>query len=369
MKIHFTLLWGKLGGGTKIIFRLANELAARGHEISITYVGAQKDISWIHLNAKIIRIPPYKFILQRISSRLKRWAGEGATFRNKFHWDVIWEIAKKTPDCDINIATHALTAYSVFLSNKGKPFYYMQHYDALTLLDDKTSEVLFSGSYFLPLRKIANSSWLKNEIYEQKGIDVSDITIIPSAVDTSVFYPRGLNGFNKNHLKKRVVCMGRPNEWKGFKDIIEAMKIVFRRRNDIELLVYAFEDNLPKDKNAPYTLLTGVSGDKLAILLSSADIVVAPSWFESSPLPVLEAMACGAAVVTTRYGTEDIANDNINSLVVPPKKPEEIAEAILKLIEDNKLRLRLINEGLNTVKNFNWDKTVDKIEKILIANK
>jgi len=358
------MLWVKLGGGTRIILTLANELVKRGHDVSITAVGTKKDIAWFPLQAKLTLISPYRYMYARGVSMVKRRIFKMNDFRNKFYWDVIWDLARQTPDCDINIATYAMTAYSVYLSRKGKPFYYMQHYEPSTLNNDPTSERLFEGSYFLPLKKIANSSWLKNEIKEKLGMDVSAIEVSPSAVNTDMFYKRNVTRFPRNQGMRRVVCMGRPDAWKGFPDALSAMRIVMKERNDVEFYVYAFKDELPKLDGAPYTLLTGISGENLAELLSSADIVLAPSWLESSPLPVLEAMACGAALVTTRYGTEDFAFDGKNSLVVPPKNPEAIARALLKLLADEAMRADLIKNGFMTAKNFNWQRSVERIETL-----
>lgn len=365
MRIHFTLLSGGLGGGSKIIIKLAHELEQRGHVVSLTCVATKKDVSWFKLKGEIIRISPYNFFFTRLTSFIKRRLIKDCRFRNRFYWDAIWMLAKNIPECDVSVATHALTAYSVFLSGKGRPFFYMQHFDALTLTDDISSERLFTGSYFLPLKKIANSTWLKNEIHNRCNLNVSDIEVVPSAVDTTIFYPRGHNWFGKKQEVKRIVCMGRPDDWKGFKDMLEAMEIVLKEKS-VEFFVYAFKDNLPRRDNAPYTLLTGISGEKLACLLSSADIVVIPSWFESSPLPVLEAMACGAAVVTTRLGAEDLAVDEKNALVVDPRKPEDLAKKILLLINNESLRTKLIENGLESIHKFSWENTVKRVEGIFL---
>ena len=98
------------------------------------------------------------------------------------------------------------------------------------------------------------------------------------------------------------------------------------------------------------------------MLYSECDVVISASWYESFPLPPIEAMACGIPVVTTQYGIEDYAFDNINALVVPPRDPQSMADAILRLLDDNNLGLRLSEEGIKTAKKFTWENTVDKIE-------
>lgn len=363
MKINFTLLWSSLGGGTKILFRLANELADRGHTISLVTLGTKKDLEWFKFRGSVTRIPiPLR---ERAIRKYNSLLHDNPDFREKFYIDTIYKISRHIPDCDINVATYALTALSVLLSGKGKPFYYMQHYEPMTYINPFFRKIA-EMSYFLPLQKIVNSTWLEGQIRSQSNLDITTIQlyIIPSAVDTNVFSVKKSSEFVKNPNKKRIVCMGKTEEWKGFKDALAAMKMVFENRKEVEFFVYAFKDNLAKDPKVPYTIITDIQGDRLAQLLSSADIVIVPSWYESSPLPGLEAMACGATLVTTRYGTEDFAQNRYNAIVVSPKKPQELAQAIIELLDNENLRQSLIKSGFDTVNQFTWQKTVDKVEEI-----
>lgn len=93
-------------------------------------------------------------------------------------------------------------------------------------------------------------------------------------------------------------------------------------------------------------------------------MVICPSWYESFPLPPLEAMACGTPVVTTRIGTEDYAFNEKNCLVVPPRNPKAMAEAILRLLDDESLQERFKKEGLKTARQFTYDRTVDRLEEL-----
>lgn len=76
-------------------------------------------------------------------------------------------------------------------------------------------------------------------------------------------------------------------------------------------------------------------------------------------------MACGAPVITTRYGTEDYCYDGENSLVVAPGDSEALAEAIPRILEDEFLAKRLKENGLKKVRELSWDSTVSNFERIL----
>jgi glycosyltransferase involved in cell wall biosynthesis len=75
-------------------------------------------------------------------------------------------------------------------------------------------------------------------------------------------------------------------------------------------------------------------------------------------------MACGTPVVTTRYGTEDYARHEENSLVVMPRDIKAMAEAILRLLSDADLREKFRETGPQTAKRFTWEKTVDEFERL-----
>lgn len=103
---------------------------------------------------------------------------------------------------------------------------------------------------------------------------------------------------------------------------------------------------------------------ELAKLYSEVEVAVCPPRYESFLLSPLEAMAWGSPLVTTRYGTGDYCVHGENSLVVPPRKPEDIGESIFRLLEDRKLSDKLIKNGIKTAQQFTWDKTVDKVEDL-----
>jgi len=76
-------------------------------------------------------------------------------------------------------------------------------------------------------------------------------------------------------------------------------------------------------------------------------------------------MACGTAVITTKLGTEDYAYDCENALVIPPKQPEVLADAIIKLIEQPELAKHLATNGIETACNFTWHKATNRLEEII----
>jgi glycosyltransferase involved in cell wall biosynthesis len=80
-----------------------------------------------------------------------------------------------------------------------------------------------------------------------------------------------------------------------------------------------------------------------------------PSLYESFGLVQLEAMACGCPVVAARAGAiPEISGDA--ALLFDPHDPEEMAEALLKVISDHCIRQSLIAKGLTHARKFTWDR-------------
>jgi len=99
-----------------------------------------------------------------------------------------------------------------------------------------------------------------------------------------------------------------------------------------------------------------VPDDDLRILFQGADLFVYPSLYEGFGLPILEAMACGAPVLTSNVTSmPEVAGDA--AWLVNPYKGEELAEALKKLLLDDALRGQLRAKGFAQVKRFAWEKT------------
>jgi len=202
--------------------------------------------------------------------------------------------------------------------------------------------------------------WLQAKLKKEMGIDVD---VVNNGVDSSEFKPWPVP---KDPARPRIVTFGKPISWKGFQDAAAAMQIVRTKHPQVEWVVFGYRPDLPPDNPmAPYKFVGALLGDNLAKLYSSADVVLCPSWYESFPLPPLEAMACATAVVTTRPGTEDYATDRVNSLVVPARDTQAMSSAVIELIEDMRLRQRLAESGYATAKRMTWERATASFEAAL----
>lgn len=92
-------------------------------------------------------------------------------------------------------------------------------------------------------------------------------------------------------------------------------------------------------------IFTGNQKD-ISTILSLINIFVLPSLWEGLPITILEAMAMKKPVVVTNVsGNPEVVIDNITGILVPPKEPILLAEAILRLLRDKDLSLKLGEAG------------------------
>jgi GT2 family glycosyltransferase len=187
--------------------------------------------------------------------------------------------------------------------------------------------------------QLANSNWTADQICAETG---HRPMVQLGGVDRAIFRPYG------GRKRYPVLCPGgdgRP--WKGTETILAA-----GRRLDLPVERYA-EKNLDQpDLGREY---------------DAAQVFVVGSWFEGFGQPGLEAIACGVPLVTTdNGGCREYAVDEATALVVPPRDPEAMADAIRRLLDDRDLSAKLARSGLETVKrDFDWEQRTDEFAEVL----
>jgi glycosyltransferase involved in cell wall biosynthesis len=111
-------------------------------------------------------------------------------------------------------------------------------------------------------------------------------------------------------------------------------------------------------------LLTGHVPDPLP-LLKAVDIYVQSSWGEGMGSVLIEAAACGAPIAaTTAGGIPEVVEDGVTGLLVSPRNPEALAEALIRLMDDKALASRLAAQGLKSIHRFGLKRMADDMEKI-----
>jgi glycosyltransferase involved in cell wall biosynthesis len=357
-------------GGSMVLYNFMDKLSERGYTVhAVTPEGA---LRWgPGFSREVIRrfksgaprgITPWvkrgvKNILKRSGLRVD---APLRLYRLIQHTQVL---VRNWVESDITIATFWTTAYpTFFLSERTLPLYHLQHWEEV-FCHDEFSRQMVRLTYRLPLGLISNSSWLRETVRKRVGRE--SYLLLPG-VDSKTFSPRGdIRSKYSNPKTVRIVTYFSPVDFKGWPDGVAAMRKVFAEAGAgrVEWLVYGGRPRT--DPGVPVSFVGRLFGQELADLYSSAHIVFMPSWYESFPLPPIEAMACGAAVVVTGTGTEDYAVDEENALVRPARDPVRLAEAILELIQSPSKAYRLAKAGLETARKMTWEAATDRLEEIL----
>ena len=96
-----------------------------------------------------------------------------------------------------------------------------------------------------------------------------------------------------------------------------------------------------------------VPDEDLPALYALADVLMLPSLYEGFGIPVVEAMAVGCPVITSKTGcTPEVAGDA--GILVDPRNVEEIAAAMKRVVTDPELRQRMIARGYEQAAGFSW---------------
>ena len=111
-----------------------------------------------------------------------------------------------------------------------------------------------------------------------------------------------------------------------------------------------------------------IGRDALPTFYAMADALLMPSLYEACPLPIIEAMASGCAIVTAnRHGTAELAGEA--GCLVDPESVESIADGIRRVVDDHDDRHERIQAGLQRSAQFTWprcaQKTLDVLERVL----
>lgn len=211
------------------------------------------------------------------------------------------------------------------------------------------------------------------------GGNAKKVIVIPNGVDlvltkSSVSRLNAMKRRYKLEKKRLVLGVGRLSENKGFHFLLSAMPRVIKEVPDAHLLIAGadggYRNQLVRIINelslSGYVNLAGeVQEDVKRGLYSIADVVVIPSIIEPFGLVALEAMAVGKPLVATRVdGLMEILRREKTRILVDPADSDQLAKAIVKILSDHGLRLRLSKASKETVSMYDWDKIANDYVKI-----
>jgi len=125
--------------------------------------------------------------------------------------------------------------------------------------------------------------------------------------------------------------------------------------------------DLPRPLAIPHRWVHGPTQEELADLYAEADLFVSAERRAGWSNTAAEAMACGAAVVCTRSGTEDFARDGDTALVCRHAWSWRLSRKVARMLRDPRLRLAVAARGRGGIVEFAWSRAAERIEAAIAA--
>lgn len=216
---------------------------------------------------------------------------------------------------------------------------------------------------------ITVSESVKREIVEHLKVPSEKVAVTPNA-PRSCFRPVALA--ETLDTRKRlgieddfILFVGTIEPRKGLLTLVEAYAELGRQQTLPQLVIAGPQGWLMGDFLSSISSLeledrirfTGYLSDQdLIALYSSCLAFIYPSIYEGFGLPPLEAMACGAPVITSDI---PVLRETVGTAacLVPPASNRQLAQAIVNVLKDKSYRERLSRDGLEHSKRFSWERT------------
>ena len=261
---------------------------------------------------------------------------------------------KLLPPCDAAIATTWQSAYHVRAFNLArKKFYFMQDYES-HFYAHGTASMQANATYTFGFIGITGGKWLRS-IYESYGGKAQNYMF---AADKSIFYPENKSGKVRAKVKK-LFFYGRPStERRCFELGLVVLKKISEKYPNVEIVIAGLDLKHPPPFKA--TLLGNMTLKQTGVLYRTCDIGMAFSGTNLSYLPV-ELMTSGVPVISNNGPhVEWHCKHKVNSYLADPV-PAAIFEAFEALYKDQRLRQKIVNGGLQTMKSLTWQNQMTKI--------
>ena len=357
------------GGSVEVPYHLSKKLVKRGHEV-ILYTSDFK-LSQEY----IIPIPEVKI------HAFKTWLSLAG-------FQVTPGIIKKAKEeirhLDIihmhNYRTFQNIIMRHYAKNCSVPYVLQAHGSVTTFFQKgwlkRTFDVIWGYRILKDASRAIAVTRIEAKQYQDLGLSEDRIETIPNGIDFAEFEdlpPRG--EFRKRHglsdNEKIVLYLGRINKVKGLDLLAKAFMVLSKKLTDAKLVIVGVDDGyLPSIRKlianlqiSDRVLFTGpLYGREKLEAYVDAEVYVLPSVYEIFGITVLEALGCGTPVIVTdRCGIADVI-DSQAGLVVPYDE-EQLRNAVLKLLDDDKMRQRFSQKGKLLVREkFNWERIVEQIE-------
>jgi glycosyltransferase involved in cell wall biosynthesis len=288
-----------------------------------------------------------------------------------------WAIPRAAKGCDLLHVPH----YNAPLLERGRMVASIA--DLIHIMDRAYNRSLPSWVYAGPMLNLVArraehivtvSEYSKARIVERLGVAASKVTVIHNGVDSDFRCMEREEAFPQvsealGIHEPYLLYVGSLKPYKNVSTLLKAFAMLHNRREIRQKLLILGDDAAGKRPLVEECSRLGIEDRTqfvsyaaqglLPRIYAAADLLVMPSRMEGFGLPVLEAMACGTPVVCSRAASlPEVGGDAV--VYFDPKEPEELAQAIERVLSSNELRLSLRAKGLERAKRFTWEESTRK---------
>jgi len=211
-------------------------------------------------------------------------------------------------------------------------------------------------------------------------VSAGRVEVVNPGVDLTRFFPAPPDPIVRSHLavhpeRPIVGILGRVDRQKGIDTLVCAMSRMSGEAADAQLAVVGaplMDEDFGREIRRRATARLGdrirfvEPTDDVPAVMRALDVLVNASSFEPFGRTVLEAQACGVAVVgTAAGGIPEFVLDGINGLLVPPEDPVALATQLERLLTDAPLRARLGAQSARDASNISTERQADLLAGII----
>jgi glycosyltransferase involved in cell wall biosynthesis len=208
-------------------------------------------------------------------------------------------------------------------------------------------------------RVVAVSGGVANALVEMEVAQREQIEVIYNPCVDKQLYIKKSESVERAPQKSIIVACGSLIQEKGYSYLIDAFQIVLHERKS-ELWILGEGEQCERIKSKISALGLEAYVDLLGFrdnpykFMTAADVFVLSSLSEGFGNVIVEAMACGTPVVSTDcpHGPGEIITHGENGVLVPPADSEALAEALLRVLDDQALQERLVESGHERARDF-----------------
>lgn len=364
------------GGPTKVCYDISKELVKNGHDVTVYTTDGFKS----KLNVETNKCLDVDGIKTYYFKNISRYLARTLVLPIPYYLPMIAK--RKLNEFDvIHIHEYRIVSAIVihhYAKKYNVPYILQGHGSVLPTFErqklKKIFDILFGYRILKDASKLIALTDAQVKQYIKMGVDKEKIEVVPNGIDWSEFASLPEKGqFRKKYSieesQKMILYLGRIHEIKGIDMLVDAFSEFIKKVDDAKLVIAGPDDRflsiLEKQigglELTDKILFTGplYGIDKLKAYID-ADVYVLPSIYETFPMTVIEACACGTPVIITdRCGIADIVDGNVGYVVKYNK--EQLRDAMLSDDEGG----RFGEEGRKLVRRkFGWDKIVTHVVQI-----